>query len=49
MKGSRLPAPGFRFIGVVAATLLTLATPSSIHGEGDTSRIDRLDTGVRAA
>ena len=34
---------------ILAAALLLVATTGSVRGEGDTSRIDRLDTGVRAA
>ena len=34
---------------ILAAVLLLLATTSSVRSEGDTSRIDRLETGVRAA
>ena len=49
MEGFRLRASGFRYIRVVAATVLLVAATSSLKGEGDGARVDRLETGVRAA
>jgi len=51
MTGSRLPAPGFRYIWLIAATLLLFAATTAVRtaGSEDAARIDRLDTGVRAA
>ena len=51
MTGSRLPAPGFRDIWLIAATLLLFAATTAVRtaGSEDAARIDRLDTGVRAA
>ena len=47
MAGFRLRASGFRYGRLLAAALLLFAATGSLRGE--TSRIDRLETGVRAA
>ena len=52
MDGSQLPALGFRYIGTIAAALLLIAATTTVktaEESPDASRIDRLDTGVRAA
>jgi len=52
MDGSQLPALGFRYIGTIAAALLLIAATATVktaEESPDASRIDRLDTGVRAA
>ncbi|HEV8392931.1 MAG TPA: nuclear transport factor 2 family protein [Vicinamibacterales bacterium] len=49
MAGFGLRASGFRHGRLLAAALLLFVATGSLRGEGDTSRIDRLETGVRAA
>jgi len=49
MTGFRLRASGFRHGRLLAAALLLFVATGSLRGEGDTSRVDRLETGVRAA
>ena len=51
MTGSRLTAPGFRYLGAVAASVLLFAATIAVStaGSQDSPRIDRLETGVRAA
>jgi hypothetical protein len=44
-----LRASGFRHVRVLAATVLLVAATNALHGEGDAARLDRLETGVRAA
>ena len=49
MEGFSLRASGFSCNTLLAAALLLLAATSSLKGEGDAARVDRLETGVRAA
>ena len=52
MKGFWLRASGFRYAGVVAAIVLLVAATATVRTAGeesDASRLDRLETGVRAA
>src|SRR5690242_10460393 len=52
MEGFRLLASGFRSVGILAAALIlpvATATLESADESPDTTRVDRLETGVRAA
>jgi hypothetical protein len=49
MEGSRLQASGFRPIRLLVTGLLLFVATAWLRGDSDTARIDRLESGVRAA